>query len=238
MPFSIDRVVPWGRILAEYQAMFSLSELDLKGRIVGCGDGPASFNAEMTALGHAVISADPLYGLSSATIRQRGEATFDVVMEQVRQNEDDFNWTHVPSIPALGRRRMEAMHRFLADYPQGKAEGRYVDASLPNLPFPDREFDLALSSHFLFLYSQVFDLAFHIKAIQEMLRIAPEARIFPLLQNGGLPSPHVQGVVSFFESQGLQVAIESVDYEFQKGGNQMLRLRRQCQVRHGSGIGR
>lgn len=206
--------------------MFSLSELDLKGRIVGCGDGPASFNAEMTERGYDVISADPLYALSAATIKQRVEATFDVMMEQLRQNEDDFVWTHVPSITALGQRRMEAMHRFLADYPQGKAEGRYVDASMPNLPFPDHEFDLALSSHFLFLYSQEFDLAFHIRAIQEMLRIAPEARIFPLLQVGGLPSPHVQGVVSFFKSLGFQVAIKPVDYEFQKGGNKMLRLRR------------
>lgn len=49
MPFSIDRVIPWGRTLAEYRAMFDLSESDLCGRILGCGDGPASFNAEMTA---------------------------------------------------------------------------------------------------------------------------------------------------------------------------------------------
>ena len=42
MPFSIDRVVPWGRNSAEYQAMFRLGEPDLGRRILGCGDGPAS----------------------------------------------------------------------------------------------------------------------------------------------------------------------------------------------------
>ena len=42
MPFSIDEVVPWGRRLDEYRAMFDLSECDLKRRILGCGDGPAS----------------------------------------------------------------------------------------------------------------------------------------------------------------------------------------------------
>lgn len=226
MPFAIDRVVPWGRIMAEYQAMFSLTETDMQGRIVGCGDGPASFNAEMTARGHAVISTDPLYALPAVAIKKRGEEIFAEMMAQVRQNREDFVWTHVPSIPALGQRRMEALQRFLADYPQGQAEGRYVDASLPHLPFPDAAFDLALSSHFLFLYSQEFDLDFHIRAIQEMMRIAPEARIFPLLQIGGLPSPHVQGVVESCRSQGFQATVEPVAYEFQRGGNQMLRVHR------------
>ena len=32
MPFSIDRVVPWGRSLDEYRAMFALSEGDLTRR--------------------------------------------------------------------------------------------------------------------------------------------------------------------------------------------------------------
>ncbi len=45
----LENVVPWGRSLAEYQAMFALSEEELQKRILGCGDGPASFNAEMTS---------------------------------------------------------------------------------------------------------------------------------------------------------------------------------------------
>ena len=93
------------------------------------------------------------------------EETYDIIIEQVTRNRDDFVWTYVPSIPALGRRRMGAMRRFLADFPQGKREGRYVDASLPDLPFDDNAFNLALSSHFLFLYSEQFDLAFHLRAL-------------------------------------------------------------------------
>ncbi len=225
MPFAIDKVIPWGRTLAEYRAMFRLTAPELQERIVGCGDGPASFNAEMTARGHAVISVDPLYALTADAIGRRGTEAFALVMEQVRQNRDDFVWTHVPSPSALGQRRMAALHRFLDDYPQGHTTGRYMDAALPHLPFHEHEFGLALSSHFLFLYSREFDLAFHIEAIREMLRIAPEARIFPLLQIGGLPSPHVPGVVEAFRAMGYRVSLETVDYEFQKGGNQMLRVR-------------
>ena len=226
MPFTIDGVVPWGRTMAEYCGMFDLGERDLRGRILGCGDGPASFNAEMSAQGYRVVSVDPLYAFPAAAIEQRVEETYDIIMEQLARNRDDFVWTYVPSLPALGQRRMGAMRRFLADFARGKCEGRYLDASLPDLPFDDNSFDLALSSHFLFLYSEQFDLGFHIGALQEMLRVAPEARAFPLLQIGGAPSPHVQGVIDAFTAEGIQARIEDVPYEFQRGGSRMLRLRK------------
>ena len=81
MPFSIDRVVPWGRSAAEYQAMFGLNEADLGGRILGCGDGPESFNAELYAQGRTVVSVDPLYAVSAAAIERRIEETFGEVMD-------------------------------------------------------------------------------------------------------------------------------------------------------------
>ena len=226
MPFTVDGVVPWGRTMAEYQGMFDLRERELGGRILGCGDGPASFNAEMTALGRSVVSVDPLYAFPGEAIERRVEETYDIIMEQLARNRDDFVWTYVPSLPALGERRMWAMRRFLADYAAGKREGRYVEASLPDLPFEDYSFDLALSSHFLFLYSREFDLDFHVQALEEMLRVAPEARAFPLLQVGGAPSPHVQGVIEVFALRGIEARVVEAPYEFQKGGSRMLRLRR------------
>ena len=192
MPFTIEGVVPWGRTMEEYCGMFDLGERDLRGRILGCGDGPASFNAEMSALGYSVVSVDPLYAFSAKAIEKRVEETHDIIIEQLALNRDDFVWTYVPSLPALGQRRMWAMRKFLEDFGRGLSDGRYVDASLPDLPYDDNSFDLALSSHFLFLYSQEFDLNFHIQALEEMLRVAPEARAFPLLQVGGAPSPHVR----------------------------------------------
>ena len=59
-----------------------------------------------------------------------------------------------------------------------------------------------------------------------MLRVATDVRAFPLLQIGGTRSPHVQPVVDVFTSQDIDVTIEPVAYEFQRGGNRMLRLRR------------
>ncbi|MCI5142695.1 MAG: SAM-dependent methyltransferase, partial [Candidatus Electrothrix sp. ATG1] len=43
MTFQLKEIVPWGRSFQEYVAMFALSEDDLGKRILGCGDGPASF---------------------------------------------------------------------------------------------------------------------------------------------------------------------------------------------------
>ena len=226
MPFSIDRVVPWGRSLEEYRAMFSLSESDLARRILGCGDGPASFNAELSARGGRVVSVDPLYRFSGATIERRVRQAFPAMMAQTGANRGDFVWTHVRSLDDLGRRRMAALRAFLADFESGRRSGRYVEAALPVLPFADDAFDLAVSSHFLFLYSVQFDLEFHVAALREMLRVAGEVRVFPLLQLGGAPSPHVAGVPAALAAPGVRVTVEPVPYEFQRGGNRMLRLRR------------
>jgi len=40
--------------------MFALTPGDLLGKILDCGAGPSSFNAELTAEGHEVTSCDPL----------------------------------------------------------------------------------------------------------------------------------------------------------------------------------
>ena len=48
MAFCLDHVVPWGRNLDEYRCKFRLSDDDMKTRIAGFGDGPASFNFEAT----------------------------------------------------------------------------------------------------------------------------------------------------------------------------------------------
>ena len=146
------------------------------------------------------------------------------MMEQTRSNRRDFVWTHVRSLDDLGRRRIRALRGFLADYEAGRRARRYVDAALPVLPFADAAFELALSSHFLFRYSAQFDLEFHIAALREMLRVACEVCVLPLLQMGGAKSPHVPGVRRALMTAGVRVTVEPVPYEFQRDGNRMLRL--------------
>jgi len=114
----------------------------------------------------------------------------------------------------------------LLDYEVGRTSGRYLSQSLPKLELANNQFELSVCSHFLFLYSEQRSLDFHIASIDELLRISPEVRIFPLLKLDGEISSYVEPVMESFSSQGFNVKIQPVAYEFQKGGNQMLKINR------------
>jgi SAM-dependent methyltransferase len=221
--FALDKIVPWGRSFDEYVAMFGLTAEDLEKRILGCGDGPASFNAAMRRRGKRVLSADPLYRATAQQIRQRIDEAYHAILEQLVANQASYVWGTIASPEHLGRIRREAMAEFLEDYEPGKTQGRYLPWELPELPFRDGQFDLCLCSHLLFTYSEHLSAAFHEAAMLEMCRVAREVRVFPLLSMSGEPSLHLQSVCESLRRQGYAWAIETVEYEFQRGGNRMLR---------------
>lgn len=149
MAFELKEIVPWGRSYEEYVAMFQLTAADLTQPILGCGDGPAAFNAVLTQAGGQVVSVDPIYEFDAAAIAARIQDTFKIVLEQIRLNQAEFIWTTIPSVKALGEIRCKAMDIFLADYPHGVQDGRYHCESLPTLSFQNQQFGLALCSHLL-----------------------------------------------------------------------------------------
>lgn len=202
--------------------MFALTPQDLRGRILDCGAGPASFNAEATAAGHRISSCDPLYRLSPADIRRRVEETSDTLLATVREHGDRFVWREIESPEKLGELRLAAMDRFLEDLPAGLEEGRYTNDALPHLRFGGGDFDLALCSHLLFLYSDTLSVEFHVAAIREMCRVAREARVFPLLGAYGEPSPHLLPAIQHLRELGYGVERRRVPYEFLRGANEML----------------
>jgi hypothetical protein len=204
--------------------MFALTDADLKGRILGCADGPASFNAEAARRGTGVVSVDPLYRFSASDIHQRIALTRHRILEQTRLNAHEFVWDAIPSIEALDALRMDAMQCFLADFQAGKRTGRYLAGELPSLPFRDGAFDLALCSHFLFLYTEQLTAEFHRAAVAELRRVAAEVRIFPLIALGGRPSSHVEQVLNHVRLAGCSATVEPVPYEFQRGADRMLRI--------------
>ncbi|MDX1422992.1 MAG: hypothetical protein R3322_07625 [Kiloniellales bacterium] len=224
--FDIDRAVPWGRNRGEYLAFFDLLELAPGARLLDCGAGPASFNVEMSARGFRVVSTDPLYACGKAAIARRIAEARPAIVAGLRAEAGRFVWDDYGSVEGLERTRVSAMKAFLEDYEEGRAEGRYVAAALPDLPFADGAFDLALSSHLLLLYSAQLDLDFHLAAVLDMLRVAGEARIFPLLDMAGGRSAHLAPLTAALAARGYACEIRAVGYEFQKGGNEMLRIAR------------
>lgn len=226
MTVKLDQVVPFGRSLDEYRLMFGLTQTDLSKRILGCADGPASFNAELYSRGINITSIDPLYRYAGAEIAQRFEDCFETVFSQVRETTDHFQWDYHRDPDDLLSNRRRALELFARDFEQGREEGRYLVAALPDLPFTGNSFDLALCSHFLFLYTEHFSLEFHIQSVKELLRVAGEARIFPVLTLAGDRSPYLEPMRDYFNTSGCVAHIVQVEYELQKGGNEMLQIRR------------
>lgn len=224
--FELGGVVPWGRRLSEYQAFFALDELASGSPILDAGGGPSSFAAEARKAGARVVAADPIYALRGDDIRHRFEETADAMRTGMRRASYRFNWSHYGSEEAVHRLRREALELFLEDFEDGKVEGRYVSASLPSLPFEDGSFRVALVSHLLFLYGDDLDFGFHLASIRELLRVAGEVRVFPLVNLDGLPSSHLPGVMRTLRSEGAVTELADVPFEFQKGATRMLRVRR------------
>lgn len=225
MPIVLKSVIPWGRSYEEYIAMFSLTPDDLGRSILGCGDGPAGFNARMYRAGHRAVSCDPLYRYTLDEIRLAIEAARKEIMPQVRNNPGNFVWKTFRSPDELEQERMAAMGEFLGDYESGIRVGRYVAATLPTLPFRDRAFDLCLCSHFLFLYDSLGP-DFHLRSIRELARVGAEVRIYPVI-NLECRHPEFFGeVTGKLREEGLAVSIFRSGYGFWKNGHEGLKISR------------
>ena len=208
------------RSLAEYRQMFGLSDADITGAILDCPGGCASFTAEASELGADVIAVDPEYATDTATLREQGIRTLERGTAYHRAHPDEYVWTYFTDAEHYRTERVEAIERFARD--RAAHPERYVMALLPDLPFADNQFELALTSHLLFSYLDRLDEDFHVAAITELTRVARQARIYPLAPMG---SQSYAGLPKFLErlaGAGLHAEVQPVDYEFQRGCKEML----------------
>lgn len=225
MAFQLNNVVPWGRNMEEYKTMFLLNEEDMKKKIAGFGDGPASFNFEAHCLGCDITSYDPIYQFNKEELEKRIEDVRGIVMQQMSENKDNYIWIKIRDLQQLEQIRMDAMKLFLNDFEVGLSEGRYRYHGLSNcLPVEENYYDIVLSSHFLLLYTQLgFD--FHIKSIGEMLRVCKEVRIFPVVDLDANQADMISNVIDEFKKK-YDVELKETNYQFQKNANKMLVIRK------------
>ncbi len=203
--------------------MFSLTEDDLNSRILDCPGGAASFTGEVNGLGGKATACDSAYfdatpaDLATIAINEaeRGNAF-------VHTHRRDYTWTYFADPDHHERIREDAACRFATD--NNDHPEQYVPGRLPSLPFGDDSFDLVLSSHLLFSYSDVLDHQFHIDSITELARVSRgEARIFPLVAVGEpTPYPRLGELLENLADRGIDCRIVKVDYEFQRGADKML----------------
>jgi len=212
------------RSFDEYKAMFSLDESELRGNVLDCPGGASSFTAQAMELGARVTAVDPVYAMATSALLQL------VMDEQERGSAhtiagiDRYRWDFYGDSDGHREVRKKAAEVFSHDievHPE-----RYVPASLPVLPFDDHQFDLVLSSHFLFTYADRLDRDFHHRGLAEMHRVCRgEVRVFPLLDQGGHPlDAMTDELLALSVGDGISAEIRQVEYEFQRGGNRMLVL--------------
>ena len=92
------------------------------------------------------------------------------------------------------------------------------------MEFEDNSFDIALCSFFLFFYSEQLDYAFHLASVKELIRIAKEVRIHPLIDLAVNRSVHLDPAINEIEKEGYLVEIKKIEYDMQPNGNIMLSI--------------
>ncbi|MBI3850174.1 MAG: class I SAM-dependent methyltransferase [Verrucomicrobia bacterium] len=221
----LERVVFYGRSLAEYKLFFNLDLPALEGKsVLDCPSGAASFAAEAAELGINVTAIDPLFENSVEKLRAIGEVDIDHVMDEVEKVQHAYLSRYYHSMEEMRAARRRTLDLFCADFQRRKAS--YVPAFLPNLPFADGQFDLVLSAHFLFIYDDRFDYPFHVAAARELARVsAGEVRLFPPAGMNRKPYPQLDQLRKELETHGIASEVIRSDFEFVQGWNQILVLR-------------
>ena len=150
------------------------------------------------------------------------DAVLGIPLHTDRDETDEFFVAMRPRTPAGA-----VSATLLTDYAAHGFHGRYVGASLPLLPFFDREFDLVLCAHLLFVYAKRFDFDFHLAACRELVRVSrQEVRIHPIVGTNGRKYPELGRLRIALAEEGIDSEIVDVDYEFFAGSDSMLVLRR------------
>ncbi len=222
MDIGFEGLTAIGFGLNDYKKMFNLEQEQLDMKILDCRGGASAFAAGMYKKGKHVIATDPIYAHSESKLIELVERSQSNIKEGLATKAFEHQ-LKTPQIDAFLTEHQTFAQEFLNDFKTGKEQGRYVAQSLPQLSFKEEAFDLALVSHFLFTYSEL-DLTFHLEAIDELLRVANEVRIFPLVTRHGELSPMVGEVIANAQLNNFGAELKEVDYHLQAKGNAMLRL--------------
>ena len=209
------------RPLFDYRREFALTDDDLTGgRILDCPGGASPFGAQVRARGGEVISVDPAYARDAEDIRGMVEQNLAATPDWIRTKGDAIDWSDLGSENALVRAFEPAADLFFTDF--AAHPEHYLAASLPDLPLPDRHARLALSSFLLFAYPDVFDLDAHVASLRELVRVADEARVFPLVDADASPYPHLDELRRILADEGIRTELRSTTATYSIGADHAL----------------
>lgn len=182
----LPKVVLFGRSGEEALQFFNLDLQACRGlRLLDCAGGPGTLSALARSAGVEILAVDPAYGLTESEFEAHCRGDIDLTLARLATTtaiRPGFD------LESFRRGKQEALELFLADrrrHPQA-----YRCAALPQLPLASASFDLVLCGHLLFSYAPIaagglnagndFDLAWHRRALAELLRVCRgDLRIYP-----------------------------------------------------------
>lgn len=222
---NLNKVALIGRTFEEYYKIFRLGDFSSNQlKILDVGSGVSSFCAEAQDLGMNVMAMDPIYDHGAKELAIKCEQDIDLIIKELDGVEYLYIWNIFKNKEQLKKQREEAYKKFIAHYRNNRNEF-YISESMPKTSFENNQFDIVISSHLLFLYDHIFDYSFHEETIKEMLRItSKEIRIFPLLNLYGKKSIYLDDILEYIDLNDVEWSIEKVDYEFIRGGNEILKI--------------
>ena len=222
---NLDKIALIGRTYAEYEKIFRLKDfVSSKYKILDAGSGVSSFCAEASQIGMNIIAMDPIYIYEPDELEVKCSKDLDLVIKELDGVEHLYIWDNFRNKEDLKKNREKAYKTFINHYKKNK-DTHYVAESMPKTKFKDNQFDVILASHLLFLYDHIFDYDFHKNTIVEMLRIcSKEIRIFPLVNLYGNKSKFFKKLLDDTHFKDKEKSVERVNYEFIKGGNEILRI--------------
>ena len=227
LPAPLGTLAVTPRPLPMYRDMFLLDDAALTaGLILDCPAGASPFGAQVRALGGEAVSVDPAYG-SAAEVVPRALADIERVTAWHRANPHGFHWSYLGSAERVRATFVAAVEEFAADF--DAADTRYIAAALPNLPFPDGHFTLAVSGFLLFVYPEVLDFAAHRDCLLELVRVTSgEVRVYPLHDTSGRPWPRLSELRALLETQGVASELRATGtaWSSRPGSDRMLACQR------------
>lgn len=225
-PRGLGDIITTARPFDEYMAMFDLTEADLlAGPILDCPGGAGDFGEAVRAMGGTVISVDPVYATPLEEFLPVARRDTHTGNRYVIENPHLYVMGFFHDTDDHLARRLAGLERFAAGF---SGPGPFhVPAKLPDLPFPDGHVRLALSAHLMFTYPDHLDRDDHLACLRELLRVASEeVRVFPLLDTTLQRVPYFDDLLGALAADGVRSEIRTVPYEWQRGADQMLVLRR------------
>ncbi|WP_127586863.1 class I SAM-dependent methyltransferase [Paenibacillus koleovorans] len=228
------------RTFDEYERMFDLTpSLLTSGPILDVAGGASSFVADAEAKGIDITAADPMYAMSPEDIHAKGAFELNDAYQKLVKLQHQYDWSYYGGLAPYRTAREQSLVKFAAHFAKDRelSKGsripsqRYVPAQLPQLPFPDHQFSLVLCSHFLFLYGEQFDEAFHEAALAELVRVCKsdgEARVYPLLTLRWERYPQLDAIMHRLrDNYGIECRLETSRLPFIPGSTQFLSMKRQ-----------